>query len=242
MRLGGQNEVPLTMQQSGVQVTGQYQGNGKIEGTVSGRVLRFRWQSDRGTGSGRFIMEEKNYSFSGTYNRGSNPDDVESTWSGQRPSGPDRPAGCQQPLGLVQGDPRPIKPDGGGRNESAAELAKKQAEYEEAQKNAPATFAGVWRTMSGGKVQFPDLVLQQALNKVVGQLSANRREVGIIKEGIVDRQTLRFVVWRPGILFTNGRYLPDAYLGTGELVMDADGKSFRGTILGIATSGTLIAR
>jgi hypothetical protein len=241
MRLGGQNEVPLTMQQSGVQVTGQYQGNGKIEGTVSGRVLRFRWQSDRGTGSGRFVMEEKNNSFSGTYNRGANPDDVESTWSGQRPSGPDRPAGCQQPLGVVQGDPRPIRPEGGGRNESDAELAKKQAEYEEAQRNAPVAFDGVWRTTSGGKIQFPQLLLQQVTsNKVTGHLVAGRPDLGVIKDGIIDRNTLRFTVWRPRPFI--GRYQPDDYMGKGEFVMEADGKSFRGTILGTATSGTLIAR
>ena len=68
---------------------GIYEGNGKLEGKVVGRVLRYKWQSDRGTGSGRFVMEEKNFAFSGSYNRGSNPDDVESTWSGKSLANPD---------------------------------------------------------------------------------------------------------------------------------------------------------
>jgi hypothetical protein len=242
--LDGRNEVSLTMQQSGVQVTGQYPGNGKIEGTVSGRVLRFKWQSDRGTGSGRFVMEVKNYTFIGTYNRGANPDDVDSTWSGRRPPGPESVAGCEQPLGEVQGDPRPIRPEGtGGRNVSEAELAKKQAEYEERQKNAPVAFDGVWRVKSGEQFVFPELLLQPVgSDRVVGRLFANRPEMGVIKEGTVIRNTLRFTVWRPGRVLFNGRLSPDEYMGTGELVMNADGKSFRGTILGAGINGTLIAR
>ena len=238
--------IPLTMVQSGDHVMGLYEGNGKLEGTVVGRVLRFRWQSDRGTGSGRFVMEEKNFSFSGSYNRGSNPDDVESTWSGKSMGNPDGggPGPCD-PVGKVYGYPENRGPEGApgpmGKM-SEAELAKKQAEYEAAQKNAPATFAGVWRTKSGEQIQFPELLFQQANNKVTGRLFANRPDFGLIKEGIVDRDTLRFQIWRPRPVSFNGRYVPDEYLGTGELVMDADGKSFRGTILGAAISGTLIAR
>ncbi len=238
--------IPLTMVQSGDHVMGLYEGNGKLEGTISGRVLRFQWQSDRGSGSGRFVMEEKNFSFIGTYNRGSNPDDVESTWSGKSMANPDGggPGPCD-PLGKVYGDPGNKMPEGGpgpiGKM-SEAEYAKKLAEYEAAQKNAPATFAGVWQTKSGEKIQFPQLLLQQAGNQIVGQLFAGRPEMGVIKDGIVDGNTLRLKVWRPHPVSFNGRYVLDEYLGTGELVMDADGKSFKGTILGGTTSGTLIAR
>ncbi len=125
---------------------------------------------------------------------------------------------------------------------SEADLAKRQAEYEERQKNAPATFAGVWRTMSGGQIQFPELLLQQANNKVTGRLFANRPDYGLIREGIVDRNTLRFQVWRPDPVFPFGSKPRDQYLGNGELVIDAGGKSFKGTILGATTSGILIAR
>lgn len=83
----GKYSIPLTMVQQGDQVTGLYPGNkGKIEGTVSGRVLRFKWESDGGSGSGRFVMDESAQAFSGTYNRGENPDDVDATWNGKRPA------------------------------------------------------------------------------------------------------------------------------------------------------------
>lgn len=83
----GKNPFTLTIIQTGRDVTGVYPGgNGKIEGVVSGRVLRFKWQSSGGTGSGRFVMDEGAQSFSGSYNRGDNPDDVDATWSGKRPA------------------------------------------------------------------------------------------------------------------------------------------------------------
>jgi hypothetical protein len=125
---------------------------------------------------------------------------------------------------------------------SEAEFQKKLAEYEAAQKNAPATFAGVWQTKSGEQIQFPDFLLQQAGDKVTGQLSANRVDLGFITEGIVDRNTLRFKILRIRSTSPFAPNLHEDYLGTGELVMGADGKSFTGTILGAATSGTLIAR
>jgi hypothetical protein len=83
----GKHTVALTMVQTGTKVTGIYpRGNGKIEGTVSGRVLRFKWESDGGSGSGRFVMDENANAFSGTYNKGNNPDDVDATWNGKRPA------------------------------------------------------------------------------------------------------------------------------------------------------------
>lgn len=80
----GQFSIPLTIVQTGNKVTGLYPGNnGKIEGTVSGKVLRFKWESDGGSGSGRFVMDEGGQAFSGTYNRGDDPDEVEATWNGK---------------------------------------------------------------------------------------------------------------------------------------------------------------
>jgi hypothetical protein len=84
----GQHSIPLTIVQTGNKVTGLYPSkNGKIEGTVTGRVLRFKWESDGGSGSGRFVMNDDWWSFSGTYNTGEDPDDVEGTWNGTNKGG-----------------------------------------------------------------------------------------------------------------------------------------------------------
>jgi hypothetical protein len=99
-------------------------------------------------------------------------------------------------------------------------------------------FHGVWQTTAGGKVQFPELLFQQSGSQVVGQLFGNRPDLGVIREGIIDGNTLRFKVMRPQPPMFNGQYLPDVPMGVGELVMNPDGKSFKGTILGAATSGT----
>lgn len=85
----GQHHFTLNLVQIGAKVTGTYQrGNGKLEGTVSGRVLRFKWESDGGTGSGRFVMDEGGKAFYGSYNKGDNPDDVVNTWNGKLPAVP----------------------------------------------------------------------------------------------------------------------------------------------------------
>lgn len=122
-----------------------------------------------------------------------------------------------------------------------AEFQKKLAEYEERQRNAPIAFDGVWRVMLGTQYMFPELLLQPVgSDKIVGRLFAGRPEMGVIKEGIVVGNTLRFTVWRPRPPI--GWVQPDDYVGVGELVMNADGKSFKGTILGAAITGTRIAR
>ena len=101
-------------------------------------------------------------------------------------------------------------------------------------------FQGVWQTKVGEQIQFPQLLLQQANTRVVGQLYAGVPQHGVIREGTVDGNTLRFQVWRATNLLRPDLY--DLHMGNGELVMNADGKSFKGTILGAATSGTLIGR
>lgn len=103
-------------------------------------------------------------------------------------------------------------------------------------------FHGVWQTTNGGKVQFPNLLLQQTGSQVMGQLFGNRPDLGVIREGIIDGNTLRFKVMRPQPPLFNGQYLPDIPMGVGELVMNPDGKSFKGTILGTPTSGTRLGR
>jgi hypothetical protein len=104
------------------------------------------------------------------------------------------------------------------------------------------SFGGAWQATFGGSTMI--LILQQGGDKVSGQLKVNSADFGFIREGegIIDDRRLRFTIWRPGLFFTNGGHLPDQYVGIGELVMDAGGKSFKGTILGTATSGTRLGR
>lgn len=99
----------------------------------------------------------------------------------------------------------------------------------------------VWQTIVDGKVQFPDLLLQQTGNQVTGLLSANRPYLGVIKDGVIDGDTVRFRIWSsnpnrpPGLP-------PDQLLGEAVLTMAKGSKAFKGTIIGGAVSGTLIAR
>ena len=102
------------------------------------------------------------------------------------------------------------------------------------------SFTGAWQGKLGDGVL--QLMLQQAGDQVMGQLRLNSAEF-VIREGSVGAgNTLRFKVVRPGRPMLNGRLSPDEYLGTGELVMDKGGKSCKGTVLGSATSGTLVGR
>ncbi|HEV7700992.1 MAG TPA: hypothetical protein VGO43_12235 [Pyrinomonadaceae bacterium] len=100
------------------------------------------------------------------------------------------------------------------------------------------TFHGVWQTTVGGKLQFPQLLLQQGGNQVMGQLSVSQPELGLIRDGIIDGSTLRFKIFRANRM--PGR--PDEYVGVGEFVMDRGSKSFTGTILGTSVSGTRLGR
>jgi len=101
------------------------------------------------------------------------------------------------------------------------------------------SFAGAWQGKFGdGALQ---LILQQAGSEVTGQLNVNSAQFGI-KGGKVVGNTLRFNVVRPGRPLGNGANLPDEYVGTGELVMDRGGKSFKGKVLGAATSANLVGR
>jgi hypothetical protein len=98
----------------------------------------------------------------------------------------------------------------------------------------PAWFAGVWHAKLGEGAL--ELILQQTGKQVTGQVKLNSADVGIIREGIVDGNTLRFNVVRVNATVLRGepRY---QVLGSGELVMDEGGKLFTGHVLGTATSG-----
>ncbi len=101
-------------------------------------------------------------------------------------------------------------------------------------------FAGAWQANFGGSVM--TMIFQQSGLRVAGQLNANSADLGVIRDGIIVDNTLRFKVVRPGKPLFNGRLSPEEYVGVGELVMDEGGKSFKGSVLNAATSATLISR
>jgi hypothetical protein len=102
------------------------------------------------------------------------------------------------------------------------------------------SFAGAWQGKFGGGAL--ELILQQAGQSVTGRLRVNSAELGEIRGGRVDGNTLRFNLVRPGRPVGNGANLPDEYVGIGELVLDKSGKSFNGKVLGAVTSGTRVGR
>ena len=104
-------------------------------------------------------------------------------------------------------------------------------------------FAGAWRGKLGES--FLELTLQQNGDRVTGQFNVNSSGIWIFKDGIVDGNRLRFTVVLSELgLRQSGKMpgSPDQAVGVGELVIDRGSKSFKGTVLGAATSGTLITR
>ncbi len=103
--------------------------------------------------------------------------------------------------------------------------------------NRAIQFAGAWKADFGGS--FLTMLFQQTGDRVTGRLNANSADLGVIRDGKVVDNTLLFTVMRRA---PNAPNLPDVIAGYGELVMDEAGKSFKGTVLGVAVSGTLITR
>jgi hypothetical protein len=102
------------------------------------------------------------------------------------------------------------------------------------------SFAGAWHGKLGDG--FLELVLQQSGDQVTGLFRLNSAE-HLVRYGTIDgNNKLRFTILRPGTHIGGGRFSPDTPIGTGELVLDAAGKSFTGTALGVSTTGNLIAR
>lgn len=195
---GGRFSISLTIVQTGNKVTGIYpSNNGMIEGTVSGRVLSFKWESDGGSGSGRFVMDESEQAFSGTYNfKDDNPDDGGKTWNGKRQTVSDAKA------------PEKVTPP-------------------------PISFTGVWKAQRG--TMSMTLKLLQTGDQVIGQFEGDIAGSAAVSlsEGIVVGNTLRFK-FKLAPADRSAR-------GSGELVLAEDGKSFKGYIAGVATSGTLLS-
>ena len=97
---------------------------------------------------------------------------------------------------------------------------------------------GAWQGKWGESVL--ELILQQAGARVTGQVNVNSANLGVIMDGIVVGNTLRFNIMRARRGLPNR--LPDEFVGSGEVVMDADGKSFKGHISGTAVTGTWVGR
>ena len=77
----------ITLRQSGNRVTGTYTwADGKIEGTVTGNVLRFKWtQSNGRKGAGHFILKPDGKSFEGYWSYTDDPDNKSGgSWNGTR--------------------------------------------------------------------------------------------------------------------------------------------------------------
>jgi hypothetical protein len=102
----------------------------------------------------------------------------------------------------------------------------------------PPSFAGVWHGKLGEG--FMETILGQSGDRVTGQLKVNSAEFGMIKDAVMAGRTLRFVLVRM-VVGAGGR-MREEYVGTGEFVLDSSGRSFSGTILGAAASGTFITR
>lgn len=77
--------ILLSISQKGDKVIGTYPAeNGTIQGAVAGRLLRFKWESDKGSGSGQFNISSSGKTFGGTFNKGTDPKVVEGYWNGER--------------------------------------------------------------------------------------------------------------------------------------------------------------
>ncbi len=106
---------------------------------------------------------------------------------------------------------------------------------EEATKIIPAFFAGAWQASFGRSAS--TMIIQQTGDQVSGQLIANSADFGVIRDGKVVDNTLRFTVMRRASYTPN---LPEVPVGVGELVMDPGGRSFKGTVLGVAVAGNYL--
>lgn len=83
---GGSYKYTLTLEQKGEQITGSYTpGNGKVEGTLEGNVLRLRWTQDPDLkGTARLVFSKDGQSFTGMISTGDDPDVGGHSWNGTR--------------------------------------------------------------------------------------------------------------------------------------------------------------
>jgi hypothetical protein len=176
------NRFELRLQQRGNRVTGAYiPFNGRIEGTVSGQTLRFKWTQEGGvSGSGKFSMIKSDQSFTGSFRTDGSANAAETAWNGTRP---------------------------------------------------PASFGGVWNVVFDGKVLMLILaqIAGQSDDRIGGVLQTVTGDAGnAVEEATIEGNILHFK------LRTNTGRL------SGFIVMDTDGKSFKGSIGTGKVTGTFV--
>ncbi len=171
--------VPLVLVQEGATVTGRYPSqNGTIEGTVDGRILQFKWVSDKGSGTGQIRISASGETFGGTF-----PGFDENGFWGERST---------EIMGF------------GGKKMGA--------------------YGGTWTVDESGPKG--SMELKQSGKAVTGVYRTPKGTFDL-QDASVNGTILRFVL------------IPRSSANTvraGELIVD--GKSFKGTIDGIAVTGT----
>ena len=203
----GFRTIQLSISQKGDKVTGIYLAdNGTIQGTVAGRLLRFKWESDKGSGSGEFNISSSGESFGGTFNKGTDPKVVEGYWNGTRQSG-----GTSKDTDTSQdGDTGIDETTKGGTGGKIM-----------------ASYAGSWLISEDGVSGGMDLA--QSGPTVTGYYATSRGDYEL-KDGQVNGTIFRFKLV-PRVSKPGGEKV-------GEVVMDPDGKSFKGTIGDLPVTGT----
>ncbi|MHB1462337.1 MAG: FecR domain-containing protein [Armatimonadota bacterium] len=82
----------IVMLQEDNRVTGTWGGDGSLDGTVSGKVVRLKWKNRDGTlrGGAKFTMSEDGKTLKGSRNdwKDTDPDFVQFRWDAERVSGP----------------------------------------------------------------------------------------------------------------------------------------------------------
>jgi hypothetical protein len=157
--------ITLSISQKGDKITGTFPSkNGTIEGTVIGRNLRFKWESDEGSGSGMFSISTSKVAFGGWFNEGDDPDVEGTRWHGERTSV--RGSGSGKDIA-------------DGNNESPRE------------KIADPSFEGIWSVLESGLAGA--LTIKQFGPNVSG-VYATPGGAYELKNGNVNRNTLRFTI------------------------------------------------
>lgn len=78
--------LDMSLTQAGNRVTGTFAwADGKVEGTVTGNILRFHWTQSNGKGAGHLTLSEDGKSFKGFWSYTDDPDNQSGgTWDGTR--------------------------------------------------------------------------------------------------------------------------------------------------------------
>ena len=194
--------IPLTIVQQGAKVNGIYPAqHGKIEGTVDGSVLQFKWVSDKGSGKGILNISNSGQSLNVRFMND----------KGQDVAGP---AGLQswgEPSKGKSSDDTGI--DNNTKGGSGGKIV--------------ASFGGVWTVLAGGYAGGAmDVAQSDAV--VTGIYIMDGRSYDV-RDAKVNGMKLQFkIVALDGSGVTKH----------GEIVMDPDGKSFKGNVGGVPVKGT----